>query len=171
MAVLPASFADCRRGDDGHHFAVGVLQTATLPVAWPWGAVTVRGGYQFERFDAEGSEYSYHAHTIAGEVRAGLPFRFAIDVTGSFARRPYRHPATFPDPPIFGGIEYTLSDDDRDETTGLVGVTLEHPITDWLTGSIGWRYERNTSNSTVFDYDRTILGAYLTATFGHSTAQ
>src|SRR4029453_6998208 len=155
------------RNRDGNGFAVGVLQTTVLPVAWPFGAITLRGGYQFEHFGARGSEYSYQGHTIAGGVRAGLPWQFTVDVGGGFTWRPYRHPTTFPDPPIFGGIEYPLSDQDRDETTGLAAVMLERPITSWLIGSVGWRYERNVSNSAVFDYDRTILGAYLTATFGH----
>jgi tetratricopeptide (TPR) repeat protein len=154
------------RDRDGEGFAVGFVQTTALPIEWPYGSITIRGGYQFETFDARGKEYGYHAHTIAGGVHADLPWRFALSVDGSFSWRPYVHPTTFPDPPIFGGVEYTLSPHDRNETTGIAAVTLERPITSWLLGSIGWRYERNVSNSTVFDYDRTILGAYLTATFG-----
>jgi len=159
------------RNRDGDGVAAGFLQTAVLPIEWPYGSITVRGGYQFDSFDTRGTEYSYHAHTLAGGVRIDLPWRFALSADGSFSWRPYDHPTTFPDPPIFGGIEYTLSPHDRNETTGIAAVTLERPITDWLLGSIGWRYERNSSNSQVFDYDRTILGAYLTATFGHSSAQ
>lgn len=155
------------RNRDGNGFAVGLLQTTTLPIEWPYGSITLRGGYQLDRFEARGSEYSYLAHTLGVGVRAGLPWSITLDVGGSFAWRPYDHPTTFPDPPITGGVQYTLSDDDRDETTAIVSVTLERPITRWLAGSVAWRYERNDSNSAVFDYDREILGAYLTATFGH----
>jgi tetratricopeptide (TPR) repeat protein len=155
------------RNRDGNGFSLGVLQTTTLPIEWPFGAITLRGGYQFEKFDARGHEYSYHAHTVAGGMRAGLPWSFTLDVGGSFAWRPYRHPTTFPDQPTFADFQYGLSDDDRDETTGRFDASLERPITRWLVGSVGYRYERNKSNSTVFDYEREIVGAYLTATFGH----
>lgn len=155
------------RNRDGNAFAVGMVHTAALPIPWPFGQIEARAGYQYENFSARGREYSYQAHTLAGSLRADLPWRFAFEVAGSYAWRPYRHPTTFPDPPIFAGVEYELSDDDRDETTGQVGLTLERPVTSWLSASVGWRYERNRSNSAVFDYEREIVGAYLTATFGH----
>lgn len=155
------------RNRDGNGFAIGVVHAAALPVAWPWGAIELRGGYQFDRLAARGSEYSYQAHSLAAGLRAGLPVGFALDVSGSFAWRPYRHPTTFPDPPLFFDTQYGLSDDDRDETTGQVDVVLERPLTAWLTASARWRYERNRSNADVFDYERNVVGGYLTATFGH----
>jgi tetratricopeptide (TPR) repeat protein len=149
------------RNRDGNGVTLGVFHSAKLPMDWPYGGLEVRGGYQYERFVARGTEYTYQEHALAGGVRADLPWRFVADVSGSFAWRPYRHPSTFPDPG-----ETWLSNDDRNETTGIVDVALERPLTAWLTASARWRYERNKSNTEVFDYDRHIVGAYLSATFG-----
>ena len=156
------------RNRDGNGFAIGALHTATLPIEWPFGNVTLRGGYEFDRFDSRGTEYSFQSHTLSGGIHAGLPWRFGVDVSGSFAWRPYHHPSTFPDPPADeNGLQYALADHDRDETTALAAVALERPITRWLSGTVSWRYERNHSNVADFDYERQIVGAYLTASFGH----
>jgi tetratricopeptide (TPR) repeat protein len=155
------------RNRDGNAFAVGFVQTTPLPVDWPFGQIEANAGYQFEYYSTRGREYTYRAHTIAGSVRADLPWRLEVEVTGGFTWRPYRHPTTFPNPPIFAGVPYALPNSDRDETTGVAGVALERPITDWLAAGVSWRYERNVSNAQAFDYEREIVGAYLTATFGH----
>lgn len=156
------------RNRDGNGFAVGWLHTASLPFDWPFGELTARAGYEYENFSARGTEYSYQSHTLAGGLRFGLPWSFVADLAGSFEWRPYRHPTTFPDPPGGeDGLQYALSRDDRNETTGQVAVTLERPVTRWLTAAVGWRYERNHSNAEVFDYEREVVGAYLTARLGH----
>jgi hypothetical protein len=155
------------RNRDGNVFAIGVSQTLPLPVEWPYGQVEVTGGYQFESYAARGTEYSYRAHELAGTVRADLPWRFSLEVAGGFAWRPYRHPTTFPNPPIFAGVPYTLPSSDRHETTGVAGVALERALSDWLAVGVSWRYERNVSNADAFDYEREIVGAYLTATLGN----
>jgi hypothetical protein len=156
------------RNRDGNGFTVGAVHNVPLPVPWPFGAPELRAGYEYERFAARGSEYGYQEHALAAGLRTPLPWRFVLDVSGSFSWRPYRHPSTFPDPDdLFLDTEYGLPDDDRDETTAQVDVVLERPITAWLTASARWHWERNDSNVAVFQYDREVLGAYLTATFGH----
>lgn len=156
------------RNRDGNGFSIGALHTVRLPIEWPWGNVLVRAGYEYEYFSSRGTEYTYQSHALAGGVRTDLPWQITLDVAGSYEWRPYRHPSTFPDPPAGeDGLQYALSNSDRDERTGQVAVTVERPITRWLTGSLGWRYERNHSNVAVFDYERQIVGGYLTARFGH----
>jgi hypothetical protein len=41
-------------------------------------------------------------------------------------------------------------------------VILERPITDWLIGSLRYEYTNNDANVEVFDYDRHVVGGYLT---------
>lgn len=155
------------RNRDGNGVAAGWVHHATLPIAWPWGGLEARAGYQFERFSSRGSEYSYQSHALAAGVRAPLPWSLAVDVAGSFAWRPYRNPTTFPDTTLVFDTEYGLSNDDRNERTANVDVSIDRPLTPWLIASMRWHYERNYSNAEVFDYNRQIVGAYLTAHFGH----
>jgi tetratricopeptide (TPR) repeat protein len=155
------------RNRDGNGVAAGWVHRAALPLTWPWGPLEARGGYQYEHFASRGTEYSYDSHALAAGLRTPLPWSFILDVSGSFAWRPYRHPTTFPNGTLFFDTEYGLADDDRDETTAIVDLSLERPITRWLLGSVRWHYERNDSNADAFDYRRNIVGGYLTARFGH----
>ena len=47
-----------------------------------------------------------------------------------------------------------------------VDAALERPITEHLKVSARYRYENNDSNVDVFDYDRNIVGGFLTLEFG-----
>jgi tetratricopeptide (TPR) repeat protein len=155
------------RNRDGNGTSFGVLHTLPIPVDLPWGGATARFGYQYDRFVARGTEYTYQAHSIAAGVRAGLPWQAALDVSGSFTWRPFRHSTTFPDQPIAFDEEYALPPHRRRETSYAVDVVLERPITNWLSASARWHAEGTHSTAQVFDYDRQIVGAYLTATFGN----
>jgi hypothetical protein len=53
------------------------------------------------------------------------------------------------------------------ETSYAVDIVLERPIATWLTASARWHLERTHSTVEVFDYQRQIVGAYLTATMGN----
>ncbi|HTY16342.1 MAG TPA: tetratricopeptide repeat protein [Myxococcota bacterium] len=127
----------------------------------------LRVGYEYEHFASRGTEYSYDAHSVLGDVLVPLPYRFTIDLAGVFTYRPYSHPSTFPDPPEpFFNTEYGLHDRDKLERFYGAGVRLERPIAKGITAAIAWRYERNHSNAQVFEYDRQIVGVYLTAALG-----
>jgi len=54
----------------------------------------------------------------------------------------------------------------RRDNIWRVSVLLERPIRSWLKASLTWRFHDNNSNTDVFDYDRHIVGGFLTATFG-----
>jgi hypothetical protein len=63
------------------------------------------------------------------------------------------------------GVEYSLEDSDREDDYYEADVRLERPITDRLTATIRYDYLRNHSNVSVFDYDRHLVGGYLTFTW------
>jgi hypothetical protein len=155
------------RDRDGRAFALGLRHAIGVPALWS----TFRAGYEFERFDARGSEYSHVAHSLTAGVLVALPWRFALDVGGIVSWRPFDDPSTFPDPPApLFDTEYGLDDDDRDERYTAVLVSLARPVgpAAWgLTASAGWRWERNRSNVEVFDYRREVVGAYLTWAWGY----
>ncbi len=152
------------RNRDGRSAVVGVRHSLGIPVL----RSTLHAGYEFERFDASGTEYSHVAHSLSGGVLIALPFEFALDVSGVVTWRPFDHPSTFPDPPEpFFDTEFGVANRDRDERYSAVAIALARPIGRGLTASAGWRRERNHSNVEVFDYRREVLGAYLTWAWGH----
>jgi tetratricopeptide (TPR) repeat protein len=155
------------RNRDGNGTTIGFLHSMRIPVELPFGDATARFGYQYDRFVARGTEYTYQAHAVAGGVRVGLPWSAALDVSGSWAYRPYRHPSTFPNQPLVANTEYVLPTTRHRETSYAVDIVLERPIATWLTASARWHLERTHSTVEVFDYQRQIVGAYLTATMGN----
>jgi tetratricopeptide (TPR) repeat protein len=152
------------RERDGHSWAVGLRHSIGVPQLHS----TLRAAWEFERFDARGSEYSFAAHSLSAGVVVALPWSFALDASGVVTWRPYDHPSTFPDPPAPEfGVEYGLDEDDRDERYSAVALSLARPIGRGLVASAGYRWERNRSNAAVFDYRREVVGAYLTWAWGH----
>lgn len=152
------------RDRDGHSWVVGARHSIGVARL----RSTFRLGWEFERFDARGSEYSFRSHSLSGGVFVALPWQLGLDASGVVTWRPFDHPSTFPDPPApVYDVEYGLPDDDRDERYTAVGVSLARPLGRGLTASAGWRWERNRSNVDVFDYRRQVYGAYLTWGWGH----
>src|SRR5690606_33160898 len=120
-------------------------------------------GYRFHRYDAEGREYEYDGHEVQVGARTALPWRFALDLQGSFTWRDYHAPSTYPDPDdVVAGVAYSLDDSDKRERIWEVDGILSRPITDWLIGSVRVAWQKVDANVEVFDYDRWIAGAYLT---------
>ena len=152
------------RNRDGRSAVVGVRHSVGIPVL----RSTLHAGYEFERFDASGREYSHVAHSLSAGVLIALPLAFALDVSGVVTWRPFDNPSTFPDPPEpFFDREFGVADRDRNERYSAVSISLARPIGWGLTASAGWRWERNHSNVDVFDYRREVLGTYLTWAWGH----
>ena len=155
------------RNRDGNGTSIGFLHTLRIPLELPFGSPVARFGYHYDRFIARGTEYTYQAHALTAGVWVALPWRATLDISGAFAYRPYRHPTTFPDEPLAENVEYSLPTNKHRETAYSVDVVIERPLTKWLSASARWHFERTDSSAEVFTYDRQIVGAYLTATFGN----
>ena len=48
----------------------------------------------------------------------------------------------------------------------MAQVALSRPIFEHTTLTVRYRYQDNHSNTDVFDYDRHVVGAYVTVAFG-----
>jgi len=123
-------------------------------------------GYHWHHYDAEGREYDFQGHEIEIGARTLLPWQVVLDLQGSFTYRPYDHPSTYPDPgDLVNGVEYGLRSGDKRERVWQASAIVERPITDWLIASLRYEYTRNDSNVQVFDYDRHVVGGYLTISY------
>jgi hypothetical protein len=152
------------RNRDGYGGAVGIDHT--VPVAWLRGEVW--GSVFGEFYESRGTEYQYDGYGARLGFHSQLPANFSLAVWGGFTHRPYMHPSTYPNPDnpqLLAGEQYALSDTDRLDNVAEFEIELAHPITDHLIGSIRYGYLSNDSNVDVYDYDRSIIGAYITWTF------
>jgi thioredoxin-like negative regulator of GroEL len=124
---------------------------------YPAGSETVlRGGFRINRYDARGREYEHTGYQIWLGGRRELPLGLAGDLGAGYLHARYDNHSVF-DP----------SSRRRDHVFHAQAL-LERPITDHLKVSARYRYQRNDSNVSVFDYDRHIVGGYVTVTFGGS---
>ncbi len=150
------------RNRDGLESETGVeSRFAVVP-----GSTSLRAGAAYQRYWAEGRDWSHNA--VRGWVGAtqALPAHFVLDLLGSITYAPYDHRSSY-DEFFFqrylpGGGPTRL-----DKIWDVEGV-LRYPVTDWLELSARGQYTRNQSNVRVFDYDRWVAGGYLTLYWGHT---
>jgi tetratricopeptide (TPR) repeat protein len=116
----------------------------------------VRGGPFFRYYAAEGGEYDYTGVGVWAGVERKLPWELTLDVLGGVTYDNYDHSSTYQIPPK----------GDREDVISLVQVALTRPIYQRITLTARYRYQDNHSNTDVFDYDRLVVGAYVTVPFG-----
>ena len=147
------------RNRDGFWWIVGFDHV--VPVAELRSELSL--GYRYHQYDAEGREYDFQAHEVEVGTRTLLPWRLVLDLQGRFTWRPYDHPSTYPAPrDLVTGVEYGLRNRDKRENVWQASAILERPVTDWLIASLRYEYTRNDANVDVFDFDRHVVGGYLT---------
>jgi tetratricopeptide (TPR) repeat protein len=145
----PIGNPDSNRPDrDGIEYLVGYEHA--LPVGE---TTSLRAGIAGGLYDSQGRDYDGYTAAIDGGVRQQLPFRFALDLSGGFSYEPYQHRSS-----------YAFADEhaSRVDRVWVAQGELERPITDWLLVTARYRYVNNDSNTAVFDYDRHIVGGYVT---------
>lgn len=128
------------------------------------GGTALRGGLHYYDYAADGTEYDYQAlEAIAGAVTP-LPWSVSLRLDLGYTHEWYRHPSTYPNSFDFYQ-EYALSGDKRHDDIVFAAIGLLKPINHWLAASVRYSYTRDFSNVDVFDYNRHIVGGYLTAHF------
>lgn len=152
------------RDRDGFGFRVGIGRELPLPGV-PGGGLYAT--YRFHAFRAEGREYTFDAHELLLGAQVPLPAAWTLELDLFLAYRPYRHPTTFPDPDaLVAGRAYGLEGGDRRERELRTRLAVERPLGEVLRVGADWRYTHNDSTAEVFDYDRHVVGAYVTVGFG-----
>jgi len=155
-----------KRNRDGIGVRSGFAQK--LPVLEPFTEFQLISAY--ERYNAEGGEYEYDG------IEAGLLARFNIDfglsgeIRSTYRARWFDHPSTYPDyipPTATIGTDtyyfpYSLSSDKRKENLVEASAKIERELLYDLALSMHVHFEKHFSNTRVYDYSRTYLGARLT---------
>ncbi len=167
--VCPGGFTFCgplglnepsSRNRDGYGLAL------TLEHWWPVEALATRfhAGYVYHLFDAQGNEYSFMGHELRLGARTQLPWEVILDTSGSLLYRPFDDPTSYPDPAdvLEDGTQYRLSSANRRDRTIHLSVGLERDLNERMSAALRYQWIDNDSNAAVFDYDREIIGLYLT---------
>lgn len=121
------------------------------------GSTVGRGGYTYQRYWAVGSEWDYDSHGFFLGLSVLLPAEIVFDVEGGYAYRPHRNPSTFPEP---DGSPPSTSD--RRDHIYSIDASLEKDLSERWSVSTAYHFIHSNSNSGFFDYDRHIVGAYVT---------
>ena len=147
---LSASARDVDRDEQGG--AVGLAHT--VPVQSLRGSVNA--GYVFYRNEADGREWDYIAHQPFVVIDSAITDRTSVSAQVSWAYRHHDRRSRY---------DLVADTQDRRESDVAGVVTLDHALSDQLTGTLRYRYNNHGSSSRVFDYDRSVVGAYLTYKF------
>ena len=137
------------RDRDGHDVLVGYDHMIGVG-----DSTTLRGGGFVRDYTAKGAEYDFTGGGGWIGIRQTLPMRFILDLQGGAEYDGYESDSSF-----------LLADEslrDRKDLIGTAGVVLTRPITDWLSVSARYQYLNNDSNTEVFNYDRHIVGLFVT---------
>lgn len=110
-------------------------------------------GLLSDHLDTEGTEFDYDGGEVVVGFGVELPWQLVLTADYRFARRDYRHDSVF-EP----GSE-------RDDRIHRVTAELARPINEHLEASIAGSWRDNRSNIGVYDYERTVLGTYVTYWF------
>jgi len=136
-----------------------------IPLAW--NGTIVNGGYRYEYYNSEGSEWRFTGHELHLGVHTNLPFEVRLYVVGSYTYRPFENPSVFPNSQELktaqlANTAYRQNPFNRRDNVYQVEVGLERKITDALSVSVRYNYLDNDSNTDVYRYTRQIVGGYLT---------
>lgn len=154
-AAAPAVIAYQDR--DGERVSTGVEHSVPLGAL----GATARAGYTYSRYWADGREWDHDSHRAHVGGSAVLPWSLLLDVEGAFAFHAHRYPSSFTDPPALFAIPAASAADRRDRIW-TAGASLEKAVTEQVAVSTRYSYTHSRSNAGYFDYDRHVVGAYVT---------
>ena len=148
------------RDRDGHDVIAGYDHQISVTES-----TILRGGAFGHSYTAQGSDFDFSGGGGWLGFRQLLPFRTILDVAGSAEYDQYESRSTFaptsatptPNPP-----PPAEQVGNRRDIVGTANAVLTRPITDWLSVSARYQYLNNESNTRVFDYERHIVGAFVT---------
>lgn len=129
-------------------------------------STSLRAGTAYQHYWAEGRDWDRQGSRSWIGVTQALPWRFALDLSGSFTYHAYFHRSSY-DEEFLSRYRFGGGPKRRDRIWDAEA-QLRYPLTSWLEISARGQYTNSESNVEVFDYDRWIAGGYLTVSWGHT---
>ena len=139
---------------------------------WGWGltaqhAFPIGGGEtefslgaSYQGFAADGREYDYQGGELFAGLDTQLPFEVRFRAAAGVGFLPFSHTSSYEDPPGSGGLE----SDERSDVAYRARLELERELGAGFSLLGRYRYQNRASNVAVFDYDRHVVGLYVTYT-------
>jgi hypothetical protein len=150
------------RNRDGWGLAAGLEHT--LPVRSL--RTDFYGGASYLRYSARGKDYTFQGVGTWLGTETALPWDSFLRLQIGYAYLPYRHSSSFPAPGAPGQTvptsQYPLRSIDRSDERWTYHVEIEKYLTPALSASARWSYVNQNSNVDVFEYNREIVGLYVT---------
>jgi|GEM_PF-3173861 len=136
-----ATTGNAARDRDADDFMFGLTQNFILP----WQDVSLQLGYQFNRNFADGSDFDYSGHTFSIGIICPLPwYDMQLSTLVAMYKRDY------------GSIDSTILAH-REDFQYSVSTALTCPLSDNVTLSFEYIFDRNDSNHPANDYKRNIF--------------
>lgn len=127
----------------------------------------LRAGYAFTRYAAVGREQSYRQSVLRLGLLIRLPLELRVSAGASCAWRSFDHASTVPDPTeVVLSVEYPTGDSRRRDLFVVWNVGVERTLSEHVRLSFSYSSSSNASNYDAFDYNRQVVGTYLTLTLG-----
>ena len=110
--LLPCSpfpvFTREARDRDGNGLMAGLLHRYELQAIEGdvFRTFTLRGGYSFRRYWADGTDWDSMGHSLLLGVDTHLPWKLFLDLSAAFTYRPFDNPSSYPQPPLIRGETY-----------------------------------------------------------------
>ena len=159
---FPTSIPQIPPFSAGYRDRDGVGWGATAQHAFPLsGKTELQVGLSYLGFAADGREYDYNGGELFVGVETLLPAAIRLRAVTGVGWLPFRNPSSYPDPPGSGSYE----SDDREDVAFRLRVELEREIGAGFSVLARYRYQNRSSNVAVFDYDRHVIGLYVTYGF------
>jgi tetratricopeptide (TPR) repeat protein len=136
----------------------GYAYAGSYDHAWsPADGTQLRASVGAHHYDSERGEYDAVGPGVRLGARQELPADFAFEADFAYAHDFYLNRSGFTGPP---------PSKRRDDDIFLVSAAVEHELTQNLRLSLRYQFHDNTSNVPFFDYERHIVGGYVTLHFG-----
>jgi tetratricopeptide (TPR) repeat protein len=156
--------SDPRENRDGFNYIGGYDHSF-----FPGDRTELRGHVGANFYDAEGGEYTHVAPAVGVGLRQDLPFELTFDMDFRYRHEFYQNVSAFAAPSFA---------DQRSDDVFALSALLERPITQNVKFTVRYRYENQDSNvlslfgnaccTRPFDYERNIVGGFITVDFGAS---
>jgi len=154
------------RNRDGYETSGGYEHTLPLNTDSPR-ETTLRAGLSGGHYESKGSEWIHDFLKVWLRVRQELVWDVTLDLLGSYDYTPYEFPSTYQSADVIAlrstGVQAAP---DRVDNIWNVRMIFERPVAENVKASLRYRYNNNDSNTDTYNYDRHIIGGFVTIFFG-----